>query len=142
MSDIRYVFYHKQQTSARMRFLVFENGSVLSGDPLPALSVVEEVERDYDDEDIVEFPANELGQVLESIGLSKTQASLSFPDVATVETAQCQVPIHGVKLTEIDPPFDSIAEHGARFIEMTQARQLNAIDMEIIRRVYVHAMGG
>ena len=142
MSDPRFVFYHKQPTSARMRFMVFDTGSVLSGPSLPILNVVEEVERDYDDEDVVAFPNNGLGAVLDQIGVPKGDAAMAFPDVASVDTADGPVAIHGVKFTEIDPPFDTIEKAGGKFIEMTQARQLSATDMEIIRRIYVHAMGG
>ncbi|NVK18810.1 MAG: hypothetical protein HWE30_08955 [Methylocystaceae bacterium] len=142
MTEPRFVFFHKQPTSARMRFMVFDNGSVLSGPSLPVLNVVEEVERDYDDEDVVAFPDNGLVLILDKIGVAKSDATMAFPDVASVDTADGFVPIHGVKFTEIDPPFDQVAEAGAKFIEMTQARQLSATDMEIIRRIYIHAMGG
>ncbi len=140
--NARFVFYHKQPTSARMRFMVFKNGSVLSGPDLPSLSVSTEVERDYDSEDIVAFPLNGLGEVLECIGVPAPDARLVFPDFATIETPQGDIPVHGVQFMQIDPPFEQIEKAGARFIEMTQARQLSPMDMEMIRRIYVHAIGG
>lgn len=142
MTDARFVFYHKQATSARMRFMVFDTGSVLSGAPLPTLSVLEEVERDYDEETIVAFPANGLGAVVDGMGIDKKDVAMKFPDVATVQTPQANLPVHGVQFTNIDPPFDEIEKVGGKFIEMTQARQLHHVDMEIVRRIYVHEMGG
>ena len=105
MTDPRFVFFHKQPTSARMRFLVFETGSVMSGPALPQLSILEEVERDYDDEDVLQFPANGLGDILSTLNLERTDAEMAFPDIAAVETAAETIPVHGIKADRDRPAF-------------------------------------
>jgi hypothetical protein len=143
MTEARFVLYHKQPTSARMRFMVFETGSVLSGSLLPALSLLEDAqERDYDSEKIVQLPTNGLLDVVKNLGISASDVRMSFPDMSLVDTAKEKIPVHGVAFTTIDPPIAQVENTGAKFIDMTQARQLSAIDMEILRRIYVHAMEG
>ena len=143
MSESKFIFFHKQSTSARMRFLVFENGSVLSGSPLPDLSVLEdEIQQDYDEHTVISFPSNGLGDVVQSLNIDLKDVAIKFPNLTTIETPSGTPVVHGVEFTLIDPPFSEVEKSGARFIEMTQARQLSNIDMEILRRVYVNAMEG
>lgn len=144
MTECKFVFFHKQATSGRMRFMVFENGSVLSGASLPDLSALDS---DYDDqrddeEDVISLPSSGFSDVLSAMGLEGNQAQIKIRDLGRVETPDETIAVHGVKLTDIDPPFDLAEKIDARFIEMTGARQLSEIDLEVLRRVYVFELGG
>ena len=58
MNDCRLIFYHKQDTSARLRFLKFDSGSVCAFEPLPTLSQMIDASIDADvDDGIVTHPA-------------------------------------------------------------------------------------
>jgi hypothetical protein len=47
-----------------------------------------------------------------------------------------------VRFTGIDPPFEAAAAIGARFIDLTQARDLPAVELLLLRRAYEVILGG
>jgi len=40
------------------------------------------------------------------------------------------------RFTTMDPPFEWTEQHGARFIDLTQARGLPAVEPQFLRRAY------
>ena len=78
MHENRLIFFHKQNTSARLRFLKFANGSVCAFEPLPALSQMLDSSIDPDAENnIVEHPAQLLPDAGAQLGLDTRHARLA-----------------------------------------------------------------
>ena len=74
MHENRLIFFHKQNTSARLRFLKFANGSVCAFEPLPALSQILDSSIDPDAENnIVEHPAQLLPDAGAQLGLDPVE---------------------------------------------------------------------
>ena len=45
------------------------------------------------------------------------------------------------EFTDIDPPFDAAAAAGARFVAITEARDLGHAEREALRLAYSHLLG-
>lgn len=136
--DYRVILYHKQATSARTRFLKFSNDSVCSPDtiPMPA-SVLEE-----DDSTTVIHPASIL---------QETEKLLDFPAGSlraegeyrqTVDVPGEKIQIILGEITTMDPPFETVEKVGASFIDLTQARGLPQVELELLRSAYELVLGG
>jgi len=60
---------------------------------------------------------------------------------ANVDTPSGVAPIFLGRLTTMDPPFDVVEREGARFISITEARDLRPVELELLRRAYTCVMG-
>ncbi len=131
----RLILYHKQKTSARTRFLLFADG-VLAFAPLPAASSVRE-----DLCAVLPHPAAWLQQAEIRLGLA-AGALRSEPEFqAEVATPDGNVPVLLAEFTAIDPPFAAAETAGGRFIAITEARGLPAVELELLRRAYEVILG-
>ena len=136
--DYRVILYHKQATSARTRFLKFSNESVCAFEPIPMpaqlledtdcktvnhpAAILQEVERRLD------FPT----------GCLKTEADYKH----LVEVPGRRLQILLARVTTMDPPFEQAECIGASFIDLTQARGLPGIELELLRHAYELVLGG
>ena len=60
----------------------------------------------------------------------------------SVEARGGKIPVILAGITTIDPPFDLADRAGATFIDLTQARGLPQIELELLRHAYELLMGG
>lgn len=134
----RLLFFHKQSTSGRTRFLRFPDG-VCGFAPLPAGTRL----RPTRDEDITPAPppSAPLRAAAERLGLPadrlRTEADFrAWPDCMGEEIA-----VMLVQVTTVDPPFAEAETAGGRVIAITEARDLPAVELELLRRAYEHIMG-
>ena len=74
---------------------------------------------------------------------------LSFGDIeaegeyrACVDVANGPVNIFLARFTSIDPPFELADNCRASFIDLTQARDLPQVELELLRKAYELIMGG
>lgn len=136
--DYRAILYHKQATSARLRFLLFAHGSVCSPEPIPRLAQTH-VRRQTDP---ALHPARVIRQVAENYGLDSEslQAEESYRFVVEVPNENIQVVL--VAIDSIDPPFELAQRIGGRFIDLTQARGLPPVELELLRGAYELVLGG
>jgi hypothetical protein len=51
-----------------------------------------------------------------------------------VDAPEGLIEVFLARFTSIDPPFDWAEQHGARFIDLTQARGLRDVELQILRR--------
>lgn len=61
---------------------------------------------------------------------------------ASVETDDDVIPVFLARFTSIDPPFEIAARLDAEFIHLIQARDLDRLELDVLRRAYEIIMGG
>lgn len=129
------ILVHKQGTSARTRFLRYADG-IVAPEPFPKLAqVLGEAERSGDAA-VLTHPAMLVRQVAERLGIDADDIEVETEFRSNVDTPQGVAPIYLGRITTIDPPFDAAEKIGARFIAITEARDLGPSDLELLRRAY------
>jgi hypothetical protein len=142
----RLILYHKQSTSARTRFLRFAD-SMLAFSPLPPKSAVRE--EGSPQSNIVAHPAPFLRQAEQHLGLAQGALRAEADYYAEVDTGVGTgvdnpggtVAILLAEFTAIDPPFEAAEAVGGRFVAITEARDLPAVELELVRRAYTVILG-
>jgi hypothetical protein len=140
MQTPRLVMFHKQSTSARTRFLLLHYGGVCAFGGLPALSHL--VEADEAAAETLSFhPSSVVSQVENELGLTAGSLEREGGFRAKVDAPGGLIEVFLARFTSMDPPFEWAEEHGARFIDLTQARGLPDIELQILRRAYEQILG-
>ncbi|MBF0470888.1 MAG: hypothetical protein HQL48_05880 [Gammaproteobacteria bacterium] len=138
MSGYRVILYHKHPTSARTRFLKFAYGGVCGFEPLPTLAQRVESGRD----NTVIHPAAILLEAEQYLQLERGNLEYESGFQHRVEIPGAVLQLILARFTTIDPPFSSAERVGAEFIDLTQARGLPEVELELLRDVYELALGG
>jgi hypothetical protein len=136
--DYRVILYHKQATSARTRFLKFGHDSVLAFSPLPNLAQLST----SDSSDAVMHPAAAVQEVERTLGFDAGALKAEGEYHKSVEVPGGHIQVVLAAITSIDPPFDLAAKAGASFIDLTQARGLPRVELELLRGAYELILGG
>jgi hypothetical protein len=136
--DSRVIFYHKQATSARTRFLKFNSGTVCAFDPLPMPASV----LDEDNSTTINHPAAILKDAEKRLALPEGSLKAQGEYHQMVDVPGDQVQIILSEITTIDPPFEEAEQAGASFIDLTQARGLPSVELELLRSAYELVLGG
>lgn len=134
----RLLFFHKQSTSGRTRFLRFRHG-VCGFAPLPDGSRLREA--GDDPPPVVVHPAAALREAARRLGLPEDRLRAEAEFDAWAETPEGELQVLLVAFATIDPPFVEAEAVGARFIPLTEARGLPRVEMELLRRAYEHVPG-
>ena len=141
LADVRLVIFHKQATSARLRFLRFSHG-------LFAFGAVDEDVDVLDAEDAaplastVEWHPATLQRMAEGyLGLEQGSLCMEPEFYGVVPTSKGAVRLRALALTTMDPPFEAAERVGGRFISITEARGMLPLEREALRRVYEHVIG-
>lgn len=143
MEAARLIVYHKQSTSARLRFLRFAAHTVCGFGALPALAaVVEREEMARFDPAVVPHPAALPRRMEAELNLPAGSVELDGEFLARVDVPDGPLTVYLARFTSIDPPFGAAEQHGGSFIDLTQARDLPRPELELLRRVYQHVLGG
>lgn len=133
----RVIFYHKQATSARTRFLKFQDETICAPGPLPKLSQIV----DYHSNSLI-HPAAVLSQMEKTLGFDKGTLDAEGEYLQTVEVPGETIQIILANIATMDPPFDVVEKIGANFIDLTQARTLPQVELELLRCAYELVLGG
>ena len=139
MPQARLIIYHKQSTSARLRFLKLSTGSVCCFDPLPKLSQLMDNEPN---ENLILHPAAFVKEAAQRLGMTIDDLEAEGEYRAWVDVPDNTVQIFLVRFTTLDPPFTVAATQGAEFIELAQARNLPLVELEPLRKAYELVMSG
>lgn len=143
MNDYRLIFYHKHNTSARLRFLKFASGSVCAFEPLPALSQVIDECIDLDvDNSVVTHPAQLLSDAGKRLDLDADLMKVESDYHASIDSSNGTVQVYLTEFTTTDPPFEQAKQINADFIDLTEARSLPDVELELLRQAYEHVMTG
>lgn len=136
--DYRVILYHKQATSARTRFLRFAYGSVCAFEPIPMpAQLIEE-----DAGKMVNHPAAILQEVEKRLDLPAGCLKAEGEYRHTVEVPGRRIQIILANITTMDPPFEQAEKADAGFIDLTQARGLPGVELELLRHAYELVLGG
>jgi hypothetical protein len=140
--DARLILYHKQATSARIRFLKLGYGGVCGFEPIPMpAALIEKGGGRSDDAGVVMHPATLVADAERRLGLEPGALEVDGGFREQVDVPGGPIEVFLAHFTTIDPPFDQVAEHGGVFIEFAEARGLPGVDLELMREVYEHAIG-
>lgn len=130
--NMRLILVHKQATSARVRFLCFAHG-ICAFEPLPSLSSFDE---ETPAPQVMHHPAVYLRAAEARLGLPEDSLRLEPEFVATVLTPGEQITVNLAVFSSIDPPFASAQTAGARFIAITEARNLSKVELGLLQYAY------
>jgi len=139
MPQARLIMYHKQSTSARLRFIKLSTGTVCCFDPLPKLSQLID---DEPNEKLALHPAAFVNEAAQRLGMETHELEAEGEYRARVDVPNDTIQIFLVRFTTIDPPFDAAAAQNAEFIELAQARNLPLVELELLRKAYDLVMSG
>jgi hypothetical protein len=135
--DHRVILYHKQATSARTRFLKFSDNTVCAFSPLPNLSAVIGTRPDT-----VFHPKAILNETEKRLGLEKDTLAFESEYRQTVQVPGEDIDILLASITTMDPPFEEAEKSNAQFIDLTEARGLPPVELELLRSAYELILGG
>ena len=138
MINYRVILFHKQSTSARLRFLKFSYNSVCAFEsiPMPA-NVHADLQRPT-----AMHPAPVIQKAADELGLSIDDLKVEEGYRFDVEVPGEYIRILLVGITSMDPPFSEAEAIQARFIDLTEARGLPGIELELLRGAYEYLLGG
>ena len=140
--SLRLLVVHKQTTSARTRFLRFAHG-MLAFAPLPDQASVRAADAAEGDEaaKVILHPAMALGEAEQRLGLPGGSLALEHGFAIHIDTPQGEMRVLLAVCQGIDPPFAAAEALGGRFIALTEARGLPAVELQILRRAYEYIIG-
>lgn len=136
--NYRAILYHKQATSARTRFLKFNYDSVCAFEPFPKLAQLTEAQADT----TPLHPAPVLQKLEQELGLAAESLRAEVEYRHYVEIPGETIQVFLVNIGTIDPPFEQAESAGAAFIDLTQARGLPPVELELLRHAYELVLGG
>ena len=137
----RLILFHKQDTSARVRFLRHIGGGVSLPGPLPSLCEIVD-EDEAPDLKVVAHPSLYLAQAERWLGLEPGALALEPEFRSWVELTGGPVPVYLGRFTSIDPPFAAAEAVGCAFITIMEGRDLRPVELELLRRAYQLVLGG
>lgn len=133
----RLIILHKQSTSARVRFMTLGD-SVLAFSPLPETATL----HDEDYSPAVRFHPSAAIRAAETVLELAEGALEAVPEFCIwLDTPVGDQAVLLAACTSIDPPFAAAEKQGGKFIAITEARRLPAIERDILRRAYEHVLG-
>jgi len=139
VSQARVILYHKQNTSARTRFMRFAHGGVCGPEPLPRLAQLLEHKSGSK---LLTHPAALISDMHKHLGLADGELEVDSEFHAKVDVAGGPIQMFLVRIKTIDPPFDKAHAQNAEFIELTEARGMAPAELELLRKAYECIMEG
>lgn len=136
--EYRAILFHKQSTSARLRFLRFAHDSVCAFAPIPALAQAHANQS----QNPVLHPAPVLKRLEDELGFESGTLRAEEGFRYSVEVPNEKIQVLLVAIGSMDPPFDQAEKIGAEFIDLTQARGLPGVELDLLRGAYELVLGG
>ncbi len=136
--DFRAILFHKQKTSARLRFLRFAHHSVCAFAPIPTLAQA----RVGQQHNPAIHPAPVVQRLERELGFPAGSLRAEEGYRYSVEVPDGDIQVVLVAIDSIDPPFEQAVKIGAQFIDLTQARGLPPVELELLRGAYELVLGG
>jgi hypothetical protein len=139
VSQARVILYHKQNTSARTRFMRFAHGGVCGPEPLPPLAQLLEHKSDSK---LLTHPAALINDMHKLLELAEGELEVDSEFQAKVDIASGPIQVFLVRFTTIDPPFANAEAQNAEFIDLPDARGMAPAELELLRKAYECIMEG
>lgn len=137
----RLLMYHKQDISARTRFLRLAGPSVCAFGGRPRLAQVLDAQ-EVVSHNVIHHPGPLLNCAEQALGIGSGGLRLESDFTALVDIPGRIFTIYLARFTSIDPSFEAVERLDCRFVELTAARDLPPAELELLRRAYVHVMEG
>ncbi len=137
MAVPRLLCFHKQGTSARTRFVRWPHG-MLAFEPLPADARLRD---EMSALAVRQHPAAVLADAAARLGMSADALRAETEFEAVIATPEGEVPVLLVQFTALDPPFAEVEKHGGKFIAITEARDVGALELALLRKAYEILIG-
>lgn len=135
----RLIMFHKQGTSARIRFLLLGSDSVCGFTPLPRLA---ELMAGGTPDKVALHPGALVHDAETHLGLPAGSLEAMGDFHVRVDVAGGPVSVYLASCTTQDPPFAAAERIGARFIDLPEARMLPPVELQLLRLAYEYLMGG
>lgn len=132
----RLILYHKQSTSAMIRFLRLSDGGVCAFDPLPPLAEMVEEGEAIQTPKVKAHPAALLARAENWLDLPAGSLMLDGAFQAMVDIPGGARPVYLARFTTIDPPHEQADNVGARFVVLTQMRDLPPAELLLLGKAY------
>lgn len=139
MTQPRVILYHKQNASARTRFMRFAHGGVCGPEPLPRLAQL--LERKTDSK-LLAHPAALVKDMHRQLGLTDGELEVDSEFQARVDIAGGPVQVFLLRFMTLDPPFAKVQAQNAEFIDLPDARNMAPAELELLRKAYECIMEG
>jgi hypothetical protein len=137
---VRVLFFHKQRTSARLRFLIFASG-LAAPEPLDPTAVLLTGAPPADGGNVIVHPAVLVSACAEHFGLPRGELRIDGEFRLHGEEFGRPFTLLLVEFLAIDPPFEHVERVGGRFVAITEARGLGNAEREALRAAYAHILG-
>ena len=134
LGSARAILYHKQSTSALTRFLRLDGAGVCIGHTAP--------EGKLTGSGVVAHPGAVAAEMERWMGLESGDLAAEPQYQEQLDVEGELLPVYLLRFTTIDPPFAAAEAVGASFITLTQARGLDAAELELLRTAYTMIMEG
>ncbi|MBR0566556.1 hypothetical protein J5J83_10565 [Azoarcus sp. L1K30] len=129
MSELALILYHKQSTSARLRFARFGDSVVAARIEAPA------------DEAVRPHPGPLTASAADRMGLPAGALQIDPEFEADMLSPSGTLSVRLAHFTDIDPPFDAVASAQGRFVSITEMRGIPDTERDVLRLVYEHVIG-
>ena len=134
MPDPRLILYHKQPISARTRFLQLPDHTVCAFAALPATTTL--AERTSDQSNLISHPAFLLRAAENRLALPQDSLEAEPGYRCLLHSPEGIIEVFLARFTAIDPPCTAAETIGGTFIDLTQARGLPRVELELLRLAY------
>lgn len=131
------LLYYKQPSGAGAQFVCFPHGGVSAFEPLPRTAEVlggDDCRRQGGEP--APRPAPLLGAAQRYFDLPDGSLQVDRRFHACLQTDARPVDVYLAQFTVADPPFEAVDRKGARFLELTEARDLSRTERELLERAY------
>lgn len=136
--DYRVILFHKHHTSARTRFMKLSHNSVLAFEALNPLAQLVETPAEM----AMLHPAYAVKEIESQLGLTADMLEPQGEFIEVVDVPGSMVQILLTAITTIDPPASLVEKVDAKFIDLTEARGLPDVELELLRKAYEFILGG
>ena len=136
------ILFHKQSTSARVRFLRSAGGSICFGSQIPKLATLVDENNGFEKEQtLARHPAMAVRELEKQMGLETDAIQLDKNFRARVDMPGHIMPVYLAQFKNIDPPFEAAEKVDAKFIAITEARRQPPIELQLLQKAYEYIMG-
>lgn len=132
-AEVRAILFHKQSTSARTRFLRLAYGGVCAPDALPGGVMLGE---GAPAGNLRVHPAAAVTYLQNWLGLSSGGLEAEPEFRMWLDTGDGQLPVHLLRFTDVDPPFEVAERVGASFVPLTETRGLPPVELALLQEAY------
>lgn len=134
-SQWRLLCFHKQGTSARTRFVRWPHG-MLAFAPLPAEAMPAEPSAL-----MIRPHATVLREAASRLGVANADLRVETDFVAAFAAASGTIDIYLLQFATLDPPFEAVAAQGGKFVAITETRDCDPRELQLLRQAYEIIIG-